>query len=127
LIEQLIALIDGLKLNASAVRRKIDEDFERFSRFAANVLGMDEQKAKKINQRECVEYVLRNGTMEEKRGLLGSLKNKLILRNGRVEHYMGSRRNNCSLTLQKIPLTLPPHPLPLSRIRGRGELRFTSE
>ena len=85
LIEQLITLLDGLKLNASAVRRKIDEDFEKFSRFAANVLGMDEQKAKKINQRKYVEYVLRNGTMEEKRGLLGSLKNKLVLKDGSIQ------------------------------------------
>jgi len=45
---------------------------------------MDEQKARDINQRKYVEYVLRNGTMEEKRGLLGSLKNKLILKEGQV-------------------------------------------
>jgi hypothetical protein len=31
-----------------------------------------------------VEYLLRNGTMEEKRQLLGGLKNKLVLTNGTV-------------------------------------------
>lgn len=51
----------------------------------ANVLGMNEQKAKKINQRKYVEYVLRNGTMEEKRGLLGSLKNRLVLKQGDIQ------------------------------------------
>ncbi len=84
LIDQLIGLLDNLDLNATAVKRKIDEEFERFSRFAANVLGMDEQKAKKINQRKYVEYLLRNGTMEEKRELLTSLKNKLFLTNGKI-------------------------------------------
>lgn len=85
LIEQLITLLDGLKLNASAVRRKIDEDFEKFSRFAANVLGMNEQKARKINQRKYVEFVLRNGTMEEKRELLSSLKNRIVLKQGCIQ------------------------------------------
>jgi hypothetical protein len=46
---------------------------------------MNEQKAKKINQRKYVEYVLRNGTMEEKRGLLGSLKNRLVLKQGDIQ------------------------------------------
>lgn len=85
LIEQLIELLDGLDLNASAVKRKIDDEFERFSRFASDVLGItDKQKAQKINQRKYVEYLLRNGTMEEKRSLLSSLKNRLILRAGDV-------------------------------------------
>ena len=70
MIEQLIELLDDLDLNASVVKRKIDDEFERFSRFASDVLGVtDKQKAQKINQRKYVEYLLRNGTMEEKRQL----------------------------------------------------------
>jgi hypothetical protein len=41
-------------------------------------------KKQEINQRKYVEYLLRNGTMEEKRQLLGGLKNKLVLTNGFV-------------------------------------------
>lgn len=85
LIEQLIELLDRLNLNASAVKRKIDDEFERFSRFASDVLGVtDKQKTQKINQRKNVEYLLRNGTMEEKRQMLGDLKNRLVLTNGIV-------------------------------------------
>lgn len=85
LIEQLIELLDGLDLNTSAVKRKIDDEFERFSKFATDVLGIsDKQKAQKINQRKYVEYLLRNGTMEEKRELLSSLKNKICLKEGHV-------------------------------------------
>jgi len=77
--------LDGLDLNASAVKRKIDDEFERFSKFATDVLGIiDKQKAQKINRRKYVEYLLRNGTMEEKRSLLGSLRNKLVLSQGEV-------------------------------------------
>ncbi len=82
LIEQLIELLDSLDLNTSAVKQKIGEEFERFSRFASDVLGVtDKQKAQKINQRKYVEYLLRNGTMEERRGLLANLRNRLVLRN----------------------------------------------
>ncbi len=85
LITQLIEILDGLSLNASAVKRKIDEEFERFSRFATDVLGVgDKQKAQKINQRKYVEYLLTHGTMTEKRELLGCLKNRLILKDQKI-------------------------------------------
>ncbi|MBU0767376.1 recombinase family protein [Patescibacteria group bacterium] len=85
LIEQLIELLDGLDLNATAVKRKIDDEFERFSRFASDVLGISNQKkAKKISQRKYVEYLLRKGTMGEKRALLENLRSKLLLRNGEL-------------------------------------------
>jgi len=85
LIEQLIELLDGLDLNVSAVKRKIDDEFERFSKFATDVLGItDKQKAQKINQRKYVEYLLRNGTMEEKRELLRCMKGKIFLGEGHV-------------------------------------------
>ena len=49
------------------------------------MLGVsDKQKAQKINQRKYMEYLLRNGTMEKKRELLGNLKNKLVLKEQRV-------------------------------------------
>ena len=67
------------------MKRKIDEEFERFARFATDVLGVsDKQKAQKINQRKYVEYLLRSGTMTEKRELLGCLKNRLILKDGKI-------------------------------------------
>lgn len=85
LIEQMIELLDGLDLNASAVKRKIDDEFERFSRFASDVLGIsDQQKAKKISQRKYVEYLLRNGTMGEKRALLESLRSSVFLHGGKL-------------------------------------------
>ena len=86
LIEQLIVLLDSLDLNASAVKRKIDDEFERFSRCASDVLGVsDRQKAKKVSQRKYVGYLLRNGTMEERRELLTSLKNKIVLTEGTIQ------------------------------------------
>ncbi len=85
LVEQLIEILDGLDLNTSGVKRKIDDEFERFSKFATDVLGIsDKQKAQKINQRKYVEYLLRNGTMEEKRELINQLKNKIILKDQKI-------------------------------------------
>lgn len=85
LIDQLIEILDGLDLNTSAVKRKIDDEFERFSKFATDVLGIsDKHKAQKINQRKYVEYLLRNGKMEEKRELLESIRNKIYLQAGKI-------------------------------------------
>lgn len=85
LIEQLIELLDGLNLNASEVKRKIDDEFERFSKFATDVLGIsDKKKVQKINQTKYVEYLLKNGTITEKRELLDSLRNRLVLTNGKL-------------------------------------------
>lgn len=86
LIEQILTLLDEMDLNAAGVKRKVNEEFERFSRFASDVLGIsDRQKAKNINQRKYVEYVLKNGTSMEKRELLGCLKDRLQLQNGRIK------------------------------------------
>jgi hypothetical protein len=49
------------------------------------VLGIsDKQKAQKINQRKYVEYLLRNGSISEKRELLDSLKDKLVLQGQKI-------------------------------------------
>lgn len=46
-----------MKAQLSAVKRNIDDEFERFSCFASDVLGIsDRQKARKINQRKYVKY-----------------------------------------------------------------------
>ena len=52
----------------------------------------DERKAKKISQRKYVEYLLRRGTMEEKRELMGNLKNKLIPKDQRVTLHRRSEQ-----------------------------------
>jgi len=50
-----------------------------------DVLGAtDKRKAQKISQRKYVEYLLRNGMIEEKRSLLASLNNKLLLTAGHI-------------------------------------------
>ncbi len=85
LIEQIVTLLDDVNLNAAGVKRKVDEEFERFSVFASDVLGIsDKKKARKINQRKYVEYLLKNGTPAEKRELLGCLKDRIVLKDGRV-------------------------------------------
>ncbi len=85
LIEQIVELLDDVNLNAAGVKRKVDEEFERFSAFASDVLGIsDKKKARSINQRKYVEYLLKNGTPAEKRELLGCLKDRIVLKAGRV-------------------------------------------
>jgi len=85
LIEQILNILDDVNLNAAGVKRKVEEEFERFSAFASDVLGIsDKQKSRKINQRKYVEYLLKNGTPAEKRELLGCLKDRVMLKNQQI-------------------------------------------
>lgn len=58
---------------------------EKLNKFTADVLGMDQSiKVPKMDVRGYAKYVLKNGTAEEKREILGSLKSQLSLANGKI-------------------------------------------
>lgn len=86
LIEQMLELLDKVNLSRAGVKKKVDEEFERFTKFASDVLGIKEnKKTQHIDQRKYAEYLLRNGSAAEKRGLLTCLKDKIALVNGKIE------------------------------------------
>lgn len=63
----------------------MEAEIEKMNRFTADVLGIhNEIKIPEMDVRGYAKYVLKNGTADEKRELLGCLKSKLILTNGRL-------------------------------------------
>ena len=55
------------------------------NKFTADVLGMDQSiKIPKMDVRGYAKYVLKNGTTEAKREVLGCLKTQLVLADGKV-------------------------------------------
>jgi len=87
LIEQLIGIIDKMNLNRLGIKEKAKQEIARFQNFQTSVLGMKEQKGQKnksVNIRNYAKYLLRQGTIQEKRDLLANLKSKLILENKQV-------------------------------------------
>lgn len=87
LITQLIAIIDKIDLNTIGIKEKLEKEMDRLNHFRNKVLGLtDEEVAdqKKLDLRAYAKYVLKEGTIEEKRELMQSFKSKLILIDRRV-------------------------------------------
>jgi hypothetical protein len=84
LIDQLVEMIHKLELNLSGVRERLEKELGRFNKFRQGVLGLSEEESEKQNKadlRSYAEYLLREGTIEEKRELMQSFKSKLVLLN----------------------------------------------
>jgi len=82
LINQLLNIIDKISLDKIGVREKIEKEIERYHKFQSGVLGIKKEKEvqKEINVKSYAKYILKEGTILEKRELLSSLKSKLVFR-----------------------------------------------
>ncbi len=83
LIEQLIKLIDKMDVNEFGVRNKFQEEISRYNRFRKEVLRLSDKPMHQdeIDVRTYAKYVLRDGSNEEKRELLGLLKGRIKVAN----------------------------------------------
>ncbi len=87
LIEQLIEIVDKIDLNMIGVKQKIEKEIERVSQFRNNVLGISEEeklKQKNPDIRTYVKYILKDGSLLEKREMMQSFKSRLIVINKRI-------------------------------------------
>jgi len=82
LIRQLIELIDKLEINHGFIKKKFKKENRRINKFQKAFLGI--KKPFKIDSdfdpKMYATYVLQEGTAEEKRELLGTVENKIVLR-----------------------------------------------
>lgn len=84
LINQLLAILDKLSINELGVRDKFEKEVERYNKFRRVVLGFGKDEKlpeEKIDIRTYAKYLLREGTIVEKRELLGCLKSRLVIKN----------------------------------------------
>lgn len=81
LIDQLIKIIDKIDVNEIGMRYKFEEEIKRFQKFQKGVLGIKEnpKTEKEIDIRTYAKYLLREGSVIEKRELLACMKSKLII------------------------------------------------
>lgn len=81
LIAELIKLLDQIDINELGMRHKLEDEIKRFNHFQKVVLGSDgkrEAVEADVNIRTYVKYLLREGSITEKRELLGNLKSRLV-------------------------------------------------
>lgn len=87
LIAQIEEIIDKLDINKLGARHIIDREIERHNKLRANVLGIkDPNKVteEKVDIRAYAKYLLREGTIYEKRELLEQLKNKIQMKDRKI-------------------------------------------
>lgn len=83
LVEQFIKLMDQIDLNETRVQTKFNEELKRQNKFYKSVLGIKgkAETHQDIDLKDYAKYVLREGTNEEKRELMGCFKSKLLIKN----------------------------------------------
>ncbi len=87
LIEQLTKLVDKLTLNQIGMREKIEKEIDRYNKFNQSVLGISDNKIKKQKEmsiKNYAKYILKEGSIYEKRELMSSLQNKIIFKNKKI-------------------------------------------
>jgi hypothetical protein len=84
LIEQLATLVDKMDLNELGVRYKLEQEIDRYQKFEQSVMRVPEAqredtKTKDVNLRNYIKYLLKEGSLIEKRELMACFKSKLVM------------------------------------------------
>ncbi len=79
LIAELLKILDKLDINELGMRQRLEDEIARFNIFQRSVLGSaDKAKARDdMDIRNYAKYILKEGSVSEKRELLGNLKSRI--------------------------------------------------
>jgi hypothetical protein len=85
LIDQLIKIIDKIHISEIGLKHKFEEEVARYNRFQRNVLKADKtadiKKHNEVDLKTYAKYILKEGTMGEKRELLSCMRSKIVFKN----------------------------------------------
>lgn len=85
LIDELINVMDKVNLDELGIRNRIEDEISRFNKFRTGVLGHKQDKVTiDVDVRNYTKYLLREGTLVEKRELLSCMQSKLYLKDKKV-------------------------------------------
>lgn len=80
LIEQLIKIMDQIDINEIGMKHKFEEEVARLTKFQKSFFGEARlKKQKDIDLRSYAKYLLKEGSVIEKRELLACVKSKMVL------------------------------------------------
>jgi hypothetical protein len=84
LIDQMIKIIDRVDFNETGVQIKFEEELKRHNRFQKGVLGVKDPNIKheEIDLKSYAKYILKDGTDQEKRELMGCFKSRIKVTKG---------------------------------------------
>ena len=87
LIEQLVEVMDRIDINEIGIKDQFEDEVNRFYKFSKGILGVagkEFDKQKDLDIRSYAKYVLREGSIMEKREVLGCLESKLIMKDKKI-------------------------------------------
>lgn len=87
LIEELIKIIDKVNINELGMRMKLEEEIRRFNKLQKIVNGKDGNELieeSEVNIRQYAKYLLKEGSVSDKRELLANLRSRLTYTNKKV-------------------------------------------
>ena len=85
LIEQLAEMIDKIDLDTIGMKAKLADEENRYQKFTRGVLGQKTKTAaQEIDVKTYAKYILQEGTKEERRELLGCLKDRITMKEGKI-------------------------------------------
>lgn len=93
LIAELVKLLDKISINELGMRHKLEDEIKRFNHFQKVVMKGDSKQAATeadVNIRTYAKYLLREGSVSEKRELLGNLRSRLIYRDKTIKLLDGN-------------------------------------
>ena len=85
LIKNLQKLIDNVDLNETSIKKKVEAEVVRYKKFHRSLLGESSSMAvTDIDVKDYVKFLLKEGTLEEKRDVMGCFKSVILLKNNQV-------------------------------------------
>ncbi len=82
LIKQFEKLIDQVNIDEIGMKEKIKYEIERIKKFNQSILEITQKiQIKDVDIRDYAKFILKNGTIEEKRELLTCFKSRILLKN----------------------------------------------
>ncbi len=80
LILELLKILDKVNINELGMRQKLEDEIARFNIFQRSVLGATEKikNNKDTDIRNFAKYILKEGTVGEKRELLANLRSRIV-------------------------------------------------
>ncbi|TSC81793.1 MAG: Recombinase [Parcubacteria group bacterium Gr01-1014_20] len=84
LIEQIIKILDKVNINELGMKMKLEDEIKRFNKLQKLMNrnnGKQALEENDVNIREYAKYLLREGSVSEKRELLANLRSRLIYKN----------------------------------------------
>jgi DNA invertase Pin-like site-specific DNA recombinase len=80
LITELLKILDQVNLNELGMRQRLEDEIARFNIFQRSVLGTKDkaQARDDMDIRNYAKYILKEGTVNEKRELLANLRSRIV-------------------------------------------------